>query len=61
MSCGDDIVMSDFSGISQGVRIYTSNDDFSGKALTNPTIPKKFTNVKKSKVTFRKTCNRRFG
>ncbi len=54
LSCGDDIVMSDFSGISHGVRIYTSNDDFSGESLTNPTIPKKFTNVKKGKVTLGK-------
>ena len=42
--------MSDFSGLSQGVRIYTRTDDYSGKALTNPTIPEEFTGVKSGEV-----------
>jgi len=33
------IKMHDFSGLSQGVRIYSASDDYSGKHLTNPTIP----------------------
>ncbi|MCX8086715.1 MAG: acyltransferase [Rhodocyclaceae bacterium] len=39
------IVMADFSGLSSRVSIYSSNDDYSGAALTNPTVPKEFTNV----------------
>ena len=39
------IVMSDFSGLSSRVSIYSSTDDYSGNYLTNPTIDKKFTNV----------------
>lgn len=31
--------MHDFSAISSGVRIFTGNDDYSGKCLTNPTVP----------------------
>lgn len=54
LSCGEDIVMSNFSGLSQGVRIYTRTDDYSGKTLTNPTIPEKFTGVKSGKVTLGK-------
>ena len=46
--------MSNFSGLSQGVRIYTRTDDYSGKTLTNPTIPKKFTGIKSGKVTLGK-------
>ena len=42
---GNGIVMQDFSGLSQGVRIYSRTDDYSGKFLTNPTVPKKFTGV----------------
>ena len=50
LSCGEDIAMSDFSGLSQGVKIYTRTDDYSGKTLTNPTIPEKYTGVKSGKV-----------
>lgn len=33
------VVMDDFSGISQGVKIYSVSDDYSGASLTNPTVP----------------------
>jgi len=39
------ITLSDFSGLSSRVSIYSSNEDYSGAALTNPTIPDEFTNV----------------
>lgn len=42
---GGKIVLSDFSGLSSRVSIYSSNDDYSGIAMTNPTIPTEFTNV----------------
>lgn len=42
---GNGIVMHDFSGLSQGVRIYSRTDDYTGKYLTNPTVPKKYTGV----------------
>lgn len=48
------IVMKDFSGLSQGVRIYSRSDDYSGKYLTNPTIPKKYTGLNKGQVTLSK-------
>lgn len=44
------IVFHDFSGLSSGVRIYTTSDDYSGAALTNPTVPEKYTNVTIRKV-----------
>lgn len=34
--------MDDFAGISVGVKVFTSSDDYSGKALTNPTVPERF-------------------
>lgn len=34
--------MEDFSGLSAGCRIITGSDDFSGKSLTNPCVPKKY-------------------
>src|SRR5690606_7067539 len=46
----DGIEIKDFSGLSQGVKIYSKTDDYSGRSLTNPTIPNKYKLVKKGKV-----------
>lgn len=48
------IVMEDFSGLSHGVRIYSQNDDYTGKYLTNPTVPSKFTGVTSAEVILRR-------
>ena len=42
--------LEDFSGLSQGVRIYAASDDYSGHALTNPTVPREFLNVEMAPV-----------
>lgn len=47
---GDGIDIGDFAGLSQGVRVYSRSDDYSGKYLTNPTIPAEFTGVKRGAV-----------
>jgi len=39
------ITLLDFCNISSKVAIYSSSDDFSGKWMTNPTVPSEFTNV----------------
>lgn len=39
------IVLSDFSGLSSRVSIYSSSDDYTGVCLTNPTVPSKYTGV----------------
>jgi acetyltransferase-like isoleucine patch superfamily enzyme len=44
------LVLHDFAGLSQGVKIYTATDDYSGETLTNPTVPKQFKNVQIAKV-----------
>lgn len=44
------ITLSDFSGLSSRVSLYSSNDDYSGKSLTNPMLPEEFTNVKSAAV-----------
>lgn len=46
LSAGDGIRMDDFSGLSQGVRIYSRTDDYSGRYLTNPTVPARYTGAK---------------
>jgi len=44
------VTLSDFSGLSSRVAIYSSSDDYSGAFMTNPTVPKQFTNVKHADV-----------
>ena len=44
------IELKDFCGISQGVKIYSKTDDYSGNSLTNPTIPNTYKSIKKGKV-----------
>lgn len=45
------IEMHDFSGLSGKVSVYSSNDDYHGTALTNPTVPEEFRNVTSAPVT----------
>ena len=44
------IVLKDFCNISSKVAIYSSNDDYSGQFMTNPTVPSRYTNVTSSDV-----------
>ena len=47
-------VMEDFSGLAPGVGIFTGSDDYSGKKLTNPTLPKKYTGGKSGPILLKK-------
>lgn len=44
------ISIGDFANLSSRVAIYSTSDDFSGRAMTNPTIPDEFTDVLESPV-----------
>lgn len=44
------IVMKNYSGCSSRVTINAMTDDYSGKYMTNPTIPAEYTNVRRDKV-----------
>jgi acetyltransferase-like isoleucine patch superfamily enzyme len=46
LGCAGRITLSDFAGLSQGVRIYSSTDDYTGASLTNPTVPHKYLKIK---------------
>jgi galactoside O-acetyltransferase len=50
LSCSGGIVLNDFVTISQGVKIYSASDDYTGDTLTNPTVPEKYKNVERKKV-----------
>lgn len=54
LSAGYGIVMNDFSGLSQGVRIFSRTDDYSGEYLTNPTVPEKYIGISKGEVLLKK-------
>lgn len=48
------IVLEDFVCISSRCAVYALTDDYSGAALTNPTIPDEYRNVTGDKVIFRR-------
>ena len=54
LNCEGGITLANFSGLSQGVHIYSASADYSGKSLASPTIPKKFRNIKSGPVFFKK-------
>jgi galactoside O-acetyltransferase len=48
---GDEgIRLDDFSGLAYYSNIFTRSDDYSGKTMTNPTIPDKYKNIKKAPI-----------
>lgn len=48
------IEMKDFSGLSSRCTVYAESDDYSGKFLTNPTIPKEYLGIISKKVILNK-------
>jgi len=48
------ITLEDFVGISSKVSIYSSNDDYYGEFMSNPTVPVKFIGATHAPVTLRK-------
>lgn len=50
----DSVEIKDFSGLSQGVKLYSKTDDYSGNSLTNPTIPNEYKSLKQGKVIINK-------
>ncbi|PLY10511.1 MAG: O-acetyltransferase [Arcobacter sp.] len=48
------IVFEDFTTIAYGVQVFTQSDDYSGKTLTNSTVPKEYKNEYKKEVILKK-------
>lgn len=48
------IILNDFSGLSPGVMIFSASDDYSGKKLTNPTVPREYIGGKSGTVILEK-------
>jgi acetyltransferase-like isoleucine patch superfamily enzyme len=49
-SCSGGVVVRDFVTISQGVKVYSASDDYSGESLTNPTVSEEFKMVDRKSV-----------
>ncbi len=50
IAAGAGVHIADFGGLSQGVRIYSRSDDYSGEHLTNPTVPAHYLGVNAAAV-----------
>jgi dTDP-4-amino-4,6-dideoxy-D-glucose acyltransferase len=50
------ITLGDFAGLSARVSVYSSSDDYSGAALTNPTVPDEFKKVDHRPVVIGRHC-----
>jgi acetyltransferase-like isoleucine patch superfamily enzyme len=48
------IIMEDFSGLAYSVNVFTQSDDYTGKSLTNPTVPDKYKLETKKQVLIKK-------
>ncbi len=48
------ITLEDFSGLAYHVQVFTQSDDYSGKSMTNPTIPGKFKHEIKKQILIKK-------
>jgi len=44
------IIMEDFSGLAYAVQVFTQSDDYSGRTLTNPTVPTQYKEEMKKKI-----------
>lgn len=51
---GGGVTLEDYTGLSARVTIYSVNDDYSGGAMTNPTIPNEFRQVTALPVVLRR-------
>ena len=51
-----DIILDDYCSISGRVSFYSSSDDYTGLAMSNPTIPSQFTYVKSGTIRLHKSC-----
>lgn len=48
------ITFEDFSGLAYNVQVFTQSDDYSGKTMTNPTIPDEYKNEIKKEIIIKK-------
>lgn len=50
------ITIEDFAGLAYGCHVFSQSDDYSGRTLTNPTVPAKYKRETKKPVTISRHC-----
>ena len=50
------IILEDFAGLAYGCHVFTQSDDYSGRSLTNPTVPDRFKSETKKPVRISRHC-----
>jgi galactoside O-acetyltransferase len=50
------VCMEDFSGLAYGCHVFSQSDDYSGRSLTNPTIPDEYKRETKKEIIIGKHC-----
>ena len=50
------ILLKDYVGLSAGVKLFGSSDDYSGKYMTNPTVPSKYLGTVSGDITLNEHC-----
>ena len=48
--------LDDFSGLAYGCQVFSQSDDYSGRSLTNPTVPERFKHETKKPVRIGRHC-----
>lgn len=48
------VFLEDFSGLAYGCHVFSQSDDYSGKTMTNPTVPDIYKKEKKAKVVIKR-------
>ena len=50
------IIFDDFSGLAYGCHVFSQSDDYSGRSLTNPTVPAEFKSEIKKAIHLGRHC-----
>lgn len=50
------IIFDDFSGLAYGCQVFSQSDDYTGLALTNPTVPTEYKKERKEKIYIGRHC-----
>ncbi len=50
------VILHDFSGLAYGCQLFSQSDDYSGRTMTNPTVPSEYKREKKLRIEIGKHC-----
>jgi galactoside O-acetyltransferase len=56
LHAAEEIAIGDFSGLSAGTKVFTTDDDYGGEYLTGPTVDPRFTNIATAPVVLYEHC-----